>query len=206
MASETVSEEVEIPSKIQLGEENLVWFQRLDMNNGRFMRKLRRRVGPKDETYRVVENKTAKFMVKQSDGTPDRVILTSEWHPLGLYERYQVDDNTSEISWVWSWHLFPGECAYIKEYSDRLPEETDVFKKPIITSPESMVVSYLFAAMTNLIPLEHVYVCETEESSYLAFGMKNIQWGPVPGYLQPIEKSNLNTPESDVTSANESSK
>jgi hypothetical protein len=202
----------ELPVKINLDDKYLVYLQKLEINHNRFTREMRRRVGPDDQAIRVLENGKAKFLVQGKDGAPDRVVLTSEWIPLGIYEKIapeQPGETSGEFYvWVWAWHFFPEECKSLKEESDKLPDELDVLRKPIITTQVGMLVSFLMSFVTATMELQHVYVCPTEENNYLAVGMRGIEWGEVvyPDPPKPDPKNNLNKLTTEVTTTqNESS-
>jgi hypothetical protein len=195
-----VSDEVDTPMKLTIKEKNIVLLQKLEMNNMAFQKNLSKRITKGDNIYQITENNKTTFYIQtgeQPDQTLDKPVVKSRWDMLGVYEPITKEDNSKVIVWVWAWHLFEESTSMteLKDCLKNLPTGMQPLENRIVESNDSMLVSYIFAYLTGELSLEHIYVRQSEEGHFTAFGMRNLEWCPIP---ETMESETPEVPETPV--------
>lgn len=162
----------------KLEEDNLLYFQLLNINKDYFEKNFRMRVKPDSKTSTCIENDNLFHFIDENNN----IICSASWQLLGCYHKIedQSDENIVDVEsylWIWPWVLFPEdkEPQNIKNYLEKLPDEQKSLSKNIVKLHDPMIISYILSYLNYEMSLEYIYI-KFDGEKYFAFGLTKVDW------------------------------
>jgi hypothetical protein len=140
-----------------------IWLQKLTLNAELFRNHFKNIKDAQILKFNILNNKTVEF-------TAPKFKLTAEWLLLGTY--YKTNDT---YTWVWPWKQFTDKKNEpIQKALTNLPKGLKMLDNPIVQFKDEMLVSIIFAFLTQEMEFEHIYANPIGDGKFAAIGLVNI--------------------------------